>query len=185
MSPVNQLLPYIFLDLFAQAMFDEHKFKEGQTRQIVINDADPDAMLSLIEFAYTDKIKGEDISIEVLAAADKYDMKALFKICQRELCNQIDVNNAANFFAASYLHQKAKILKSTATKFIVNNYSEVKKTHGFATICEVPKAVENILDAFHSKLIKPNQTELLELDKCEIVWKLQLNVVFFESFLDH
>ena len=165
------LLP-IFIVPFSQAMFDEHKFKEGHTRQIVINDADPDAMLSLIEFAYTDKIKNEDMSIDVLAAADKYDMKALFKICQRELCNQIDVHNAANFFAASYLHQKAEILKNTATKFIVNNYSEVKKTHGFAMICEVPKAVESILDAFHSKLIKPNQTGVLELDKFEIVWMM-------------
>ena len=88
-------------------------------------------------FIYTDEVDSDDIdmTVEVLAASDKYDVKVLFNKCQLHLSHNIDVDNAADCFLAAYLHEKAVLLKETSFKFIKENYKEVKKSPGFSGIC--------------------------------------------------
>ena len=53
---------------------------------------------------YTDQVESKSLTLDLLAAADKYDVKALFSNCEMELCNKMDINNAAENFLGAYLH---------------------------------------------------------------------------------
>ena len=84
------------------------------------------------------------MTIDLLAASDKYNLKSLFNKCQLELCHNIAIDNAADYYRAAYLIVEASLLKETSLQFIIEHYKEVKKTNGFANIC-LPQALE-ILD---------------------------------------
>ena len=101
-------------------------------------------------FAYTDYAEPEDLTLDVLAAADKYDIQLLFDQAQHELCNRIDVENAALIFLTAYLHQKAVNLKTAALQVIHDNYIQVKTTPGFANLVQYPGALLEIIDRFWS-----------------------------------
>ena len=87
-------------------------------------------------FIYTNEVDSDDLTVEVLAASDKYDVNVLFNKCQLHLSHNIDVDNAVGCFHAAYLHETAVLLKETSLKFIRKNYKEVKKTPGFSGICQ-------------------------------------------------
>ena len=97
-----------------------------------------------LRFAYTDKVKEDDLTTGLLSAADKYDLPTLFNKCQLKLCTSMTVTNAAERYLLAFLHE-ALVLKETATKFIINNYDAVKKTAGFTDVLQHPKALLNIL----------------------------------------
>ena len=96
-------------------------------------------------FAYTDKVESVDLTTNLLAAADKYDMPCLFQKCQLQLCSFITVANVAERYLTAYLHEAA-ILKKVATLFIIKHYKDVKKTAEFSSILKHPIALMNILD---------------------------------------
>ena len=73
-------------------------------------------------------------------------MKNLFNKCQLELCHNIDVVNAADYYLAAYLHDQATLLKDTALSFVIANYKEVKLTPGFARISQLPDVLLELLD---------------------------------------
>ena len=106
-------------------------------------------MEKLINFIYTDQVKEDDLTIELLSAADKYNIPVLIKKCENKFCEIISVANAAECFLAAYLHQ-ANALKDVATKFIVENYEEVKKTDEMNLIVQQhPRALMEIIEAFN------------------------------------
>ena len=107
-------------------------------------------LVSNFRFAYTDNAKPEELTLDVLAAADKYDIQLLFDITQRELSRRITVENAALVFLSAYLHQKAVNLKTAALRFIRDNYVLVKITPGFANLVNYPGALLEIIDEFWS-----------------------------------
>ena len=93
----------------------------------------------------------KNITVDLLAASDKYDLKILFNKCQLELAHNIDVNSAADYFVAAYLHDQATLLKETSLRFIIDNYKEVMKTSGFVKICQFPNALVEIIDELMNK----------------------------------
>ena len=97
-------------------------------------------------FIYTDDVDSEDLTVDLLAASDKYNLKGLFNKCQLELSHNIDIDNAADCYLAAYLHEEAALLKETSLRFIIDHYKVVKITPGFAKICLLPKALVEILD---------------------------------------
>ena len=101
-------------------------------------------------FAYTDHAKPEDLTLDVLAAADKYDVPLLFDLTQRELSHRITVENAALLYLAAYLHQKAVDLKKATIRFIHDHYNKVKITPRFASLVQYPGALLEIIDGYHS-----------------------------------
>ena len=100
----------------------------------------------IFRFIYTDEVACTSLTLDLLAAADKYDLKVLFNKCQRELCSSISTDNAAEYFMAAYLHEQAQLLKKHSLKYILKNYKAVKKTSGFSSIRQNPDALLQILD---------------------------------------
>ncbi|XP_044736264.1 speckle-type POZ protein-like isoform X2 [Chrysoperla carnea] len=72
----------------------------------------------------------ETMAGKILAAADKYDLKRLKKLCEKELCTSLTIENAAETLILADIHN-ADQLKAEAIYFINNNNSAVKSTTGW------------------------------------------------------
>jgi hypothetical protein len=109
--------------------------------KVEIKDVAPATLEVLIKFLYTDLAEQTDLTPELLATADKYNIPVLFKKCEMRLCSSINVANATTYFLIAYLHEATK-LKQIAMKFIIDNYKEIKGSSGMSIISEKhPKAL--------------------------------------------
>ena len=72
-------------------------------------------LLALVKFIYTDEVEAKGLTLDLLAAADKYDVKALFYNCKMELYNNLSIKNAADNFLGAYQHVQAKNLINVKT----------------------------------------------------------------------
>jgi hypothetical protein len=83
---------------------------------------------------------------ELLTAADKYNISALFNKCDFSLCSSINIENATDYFLIAYLHG-APLLKQFTMRFIIDNMNQIKSTPGMSLISENhPKALLEILE---------------------------------------
>ncbi len=111
------------------------------TGRAIITDVEPEALEALVKFAQTDEIEDKDLTMDLLAASDKYNIKALFNKCEAKLVKSLSVDNAAACFLIAYLHE-ANNLKNVAKKFITENVVAVEKTEGMMLIRDHhPKAL--------------------------------------------
>ena len=134
-----------------KAMFLKENCKKDQTKLFLVKDINPEALLTLVIFAYTDKVKSKYLTLDVLSAAFKYDLPILFNECQLELRNRMTIENASQYFVPTYLHSQAQVLRRAAAEFICKNFDEVKKTPKFALISEHPAALLELLEASNTK----------------------------------
>ena len=126
-------------------MFENKDWEEAKTGRATIKDVKPDALEALINFAHTDTVEDKDLTTDLLAAADKYQIKVLIDKCEIKLSKSLTVDNAADYFLVAYLHQADK-LKTIAKKFIVDHFEGVEKSEGMNVIVDQhPKALLEIL----------------------------------------
>ncbi len=62
-------------------MFKSEDTLEGKTGRAIVKDIEPEAMEALIKFTHTDKVEEEELTLDLLAAADKYQIPLLFNRC--------------------------------------------------------------------------------------------------------
>lgn len=68
------------------AMLNQHDTKEAQDGVIEISDIDHEVLKELIHYMYSDEIpKLKDIALDLLIAANKYDLPGLFETCKSYL----------------------------------------------------------------------------------------------------
>jgi speckle-type POZ protein len=81
---------------------------QGKTKKLTLNDIDSATMLEILRYIYTGKVQNLDkLASQVLAAADKYDLKILKTMCEYKLCNQLAKDNVMNFLLlADRYHMK-------------------------------------------------------------------------------
>ena len=75
----------------------EHNFEENRTRKVVIEDTKALVFKKLIEYLYTgvvSEIYDEDITVDLLVAADKYHILALKEDCSIVISRQLTTENA-------------------------------------------------------------------------------------------
>ncbi|XP_033209274.1 TD and POZ domain-containing protein 1-like [Belonocnema kinseyi] len=86
-----------------QAMF-EHNMKESQEHKITITDIEPEIIDHLLQFIYTDTVEDlkEGQAEKLLAAADKYALERLKRICIKEIAKSIkDVQEGFDLLATA------------------------------------------------------------------------------------
>lgn len=113
------------------AMFDHEQFKEHKNNEVVIVDIDKDVFEEFLHFIYTDETKNiENMSMELLEVAEKYQVERLKHVCEAFIVKEINIGNAAKIliYADKY---NATQLKQVCLEFIKNNLQKVVKTEGF------------------------------------------------------
>ncbi|KAF5937577.1 hypothetical protein HYC85_025083 [Camellia sinensis] len=130
--------------VFRSEFFDG---SEGDVQEIVITDMEPTVFKAILYFIYRDALMedelvasssssvSETLTTKLLAAADKYDLGRLRRMCESHLCKDISVNSAARTLAlADRFH--ATELKAVCLRFAAENLAAVMRSDGFEYLKE-------------------------------------------------
>ena len=117
-----------------RAMFKDDT-EENKKNRIEIPDLEPQVFKTMMGFIYTGKAPDLHSSKAdaVLAAADKYGLVHLKNMCERTLCRDLSVENAAHTLIVAD-RQGAVHLKTQALDFITAHASEVSETSSWKTV---------------------------------------------------
>lgn len=129
--PVSRLLLAARSPVFS-AMFSEN-FQEAKTGHAVIKDVDLKSLEALVKFCHTNNINKDDLTTDLLAAANKYMIPEVIEKCEEHLSKTMSVDNVVDYFLVACLHE-ANNLRTAAKKFITKNLDKVEKTEGFKNL---------------------------------------------------
>jgi len=124
----------VFKQMFSSGM------REKTTGKVEITDVEPAVLKSLCEFAYTGKVSEtawctEESIAALLAAACKYDMPSLGRVCEIRAEGKLALENAADWLILASQHN-AESLKSSCLSFIAGNIAEVQTTQGWSRLMQ-------------------------------------------------
>lgn len=85
------------------------------------------------------------LALELLVAADKYDLADLRIMSEQVVKQELDVENVSRVLMLARLHNSIE-LKEKAMAFLTNNMSKVVKTEGWKELVKSkPEIMEDIL----------------------------------------
>ncbi|PSS09432.1 BTB/POZ and MATH domain-containing protein [Actinidia chinensis var. chinensis] len=133
--------------VFRSEFFDG---SEGDTQEIIITDMEPKVFKAMLHFIYKDALMEDELVVssstsvssvsdtmtaKLLAAADRYDLGRLRRMCESHLCKDISVNSVARTLAlADCFH--ATELKAACLRFAAENLAAVMRSDGFKYLKE-------------------------------------------------
>ena len=99
---------------------------------INITEFDGSTIRKMIRFMYTDVVPedGSEIDMDLLAIANKYQIKSLKSICERKLCEELDVNNTLDAWIGANLFDCNNLLAS-CENFLSKYWLDVQETESF------------------------------------------------------
>lgn len=133
----------------------ESDMREGKEKKINIHDVRAPAFQILLHFVYTDtlppEVSGENLEVtmaqHLLAAADRFELPRLRAICEKHLCETVDIANAATTLTLAE-ENHATELKRHCLEFVAQNLSSVMVTSGFEYMIQrCPNLQRSILEA--------------------------------------
>ncbi|XP_057954654.1 BTB/POZ and MATH domain-containing protein 4 [Malania oleifera] len=125
---------------------------EEDKKEIIVSDLEPKVFKAMLHFIYRDTLM-EDVELaassslssessvsdtltaKLLAAADKYDLVRLRRMCESYLCKDISVNSVAKILALAD-HYHATELKTVCLRFAAENLAAVMRSDGFEYLKE-------------------------------------------------
>ena len=126
-----------------------HDMKETKFNRVEVTDVDPDVLEEMLRFIYTGKSmleprlqqvreqkdqkeqeKEQHLAIELLQAANKYQLDRLKMICEEALYKTLSVDSVAEILALADLYNASQ-LKHQAIEFIGTHATEVTETDGW------------------------------------------------------
>ena len=103
---------------------------------------------------YSDVIKDEDVSIDLLILADKYDIDILKKICPPKIIEKIDQDNCLDVFLIAKLHQ-FKDVEKAAFKKIFKKIPYILESPRLKTLIkEYPEEAANLMFRVNKKFVE-------------------------------
>lgn len=113
--------------------------------KITIKDFDATTISKMLRFMYSDKIREQNVDMELLGISNMYQVEALQHVCERQLSKELDVENVCDAWMGAHLFKRDMFLHA-CEKFIIANWEEVKKTNPFSKLLrENPIAVNRML----------------------------------------
>jgi len=112
-------------EVFAAMFSDQSDMVESKSGEVEINDVGHEAVESMIQFMYHDKILPNSINQDLLLLADKYMIHDLMDFCINNLVENLAVENVFEVLQMAHLIDK-KNLFQTAVKFLFENKEQMK-----------------------------------------------------------
>ena len=104
---------------------------EKHSKKVHIPDVRKEVFSEVIKFIYTGNISSEDSTKEhardILAAANKYELDLLKKLCEAQLVSTLDASNCVELLVHGDLHQ-ATNLKMMALDSVAMNLASLIET---------------------------------------------------------
>lgn len=137
-------------DVF-DAMFT-HKFKESLENRVVISGLDPAAVLEMLRFIYENKVNNLPLVDKcLLEAADMYNIIDLKGVCERSICENMNVDNVSSLLMFAQTRFSAKI-KSKCVEFITKNVQAVTHTAGWNDLVKDPAIMTEVVRAMGPRI---------------------------------
>ncbi|KAK6802655.1 hypothetical protein RDI58_000437 [Solanum bulbocastanum] len=133
--------------VFRTELFDELM---GDKQEIVVTDMEPRVFKAMLHFIYRDSLVDEEIedtssssipsvtdtlTAKLLAAADRYDLTRLRRVCESHLCKHISVNSVSRTLALADRYHATE-LKAVCLRFAAENLAAVMQSDGFEYLKE-------------------------------------------------
>jgi len=103
---------------------------ENQSKKVDIPDVKKEVFSELLKFIYTGSISSEDSlkkqAKDILAAANKYQLDLLKKLCEAQLVSTLNASNCFDLLVLGDLHEAEK-LKMVALDFVSLNFPSLVK----------------------------------------------------------
>ena len=99
--------------------------EEKKSNDVFIEDVDIQTLKSLLSFMYSDVIPETEITVQLLAASDKYEVMRLREICEEKLSLSVDIENVAEIWHVAYLHNVEE-LEQDALAFMAVNWKKLR-----------------------------------------------------------
>lgn len=113
---------------------------------VLVEDVTPAVFLLLLDHLYTDAADmTADSVLELLAAADRFGIERLKKLCSDQIQASLSVDNVCEVLTIADRHSEAELVQS-CVGFIVGHFAEVHRTEGFR---HVPR---DLLDVVHAAI---------------------------------
>lgn len=139
----------------------ESKMEESRTNTIKITDFPYEILRLFVHYLYTAEIYIEsldDCVVDLLALAEKYNVKQLKSVCERHMVSKLNSGNALSHFEYASLHG-AKTLKQAALSTITENIQDfVGKTEYQELVNRDAKLVVEIFEHFLERKKTKNKT---------------------------
>ncbi|KAL4195547.1 hypothetical protein AMTRI_Chr05g73830 [Amborella trichopoda] len=120
---------------------------EETNGEIVVTDLEPKVFKAMIHFIYKDTLVDEEeeeftssfgssssvaerLPAKLLAAADKYELERLRRLCESKLCKDISVSTVASTLALAERHHATE-LKAMCLKYAAENLADVMCSDAF------------------------------------------------------
>lgn len=142
-----------------------HDMKETKYNRVEVPDVDPEVLQEMLRFIYTGKSlleprlqnkeqrdqkeqeREQHLAIELLQAANKYQLDRLKLICEEALNKTLSADSVAEILALADLYNAAQ-LKTQAIEFISTHATEVIETEGWnRMVRENPHLVAEVFKA--------------------------------------
>ncbi|KAL7612015.1 hypothetical protein Lser_V15G05911 [Lactuca serriola] len=142
----------VFRSVFFKQDGDEHD-------EIDVADMEPKVFKAMLHFIYRDALMEDELGsssfsetcvsdsliAKLLAAADKYDLGRLRRMCESHLCKDISVNSVGRALALADRYHATE-LKSVCLRFAAENLAAVMRSDGFEYLKEkCPKLQSELL----------------------------------------
>ena len=135
------------------AMF-EHEMAEKINNIVNITDINHRVFEEVLRYIYTGKISSltDEMAIELLVAADKYELDRLKIICAVFIGKNMTKDNVTNILIVGDAHSST-LLKTQAIEFINAHIKDVKDTNGYESMRKShPHLIEDCYNALAEKL---------------------------------
>ncbi|KAL6659247.1 hypothetical protein ACP70R_003287 [Stipagrostis hirtigluma subsp. patula] len=131
--------------------------RHGSEHHVTIEDMEPAVFKALLHFIYTDSIscmdglgkeEKKELTKHLLVAADRYDVRGLKFLCEKNLCESLDVETVALMLALADQYSCSE-LKRTCVEFITcsDRLKEVAASEGYGHVkANCPAVLVDVLE---------------------------------------
>ena len=117
-----------------KAMFTT-EMREKHNNEIALKGIQLSTVKSLLAFMYSDTVDGDEITTDLLAAAEFYEVLKLKRKCEKRLITELDTCNVARLWLCGYFHN-AEELECTSIAFMARNWDLLIKDEEVQTLCK-------------------------------------------------
>ena len=106
---------------------------EKRTNKVTLKEIDFNVVREILHFIYTGATNRnvlEEKTVELLAAAERFQMDELKRICEDCLCGNLSIDNAIEYLVLGDYHQAHK-LSRMAVNMIAQNLDKVVRTEEY------------------------------------------------------
>ena len=155
------------------AMFSTSGMRETRAEKVVVEDIEADIFREILRFIYTGECSLDvldNMPIQLLAAADKYQIIRLKCMCENRLFERMTVTDCADVLVAADMHN-ADALYQRCLSFMTESAEKVKEvmeTEAFKYLTETrPKLMIAIMHAMSEEdiVMTPSKKRLLNLEQ--------------------